>query len=482
MLLITFSTLKRISLMNINPFKLLNINRDAVATNRGFYFQYLSLLKIWVNNFINNTDKDLFSEVCDDIMEIGDRVIFTQLKCYTGLFSLTSAEVRTALLNYFVLHLDRLEGDQPALFVFETNTGIAPRDHLLQTWKANGLANSPDLHRECTNVVRKILLMEIKKIRDRKLARVSIKTESKDAVKEQFQTMLEAITEEQVGTFVGLVQWKFGETSPDAAIARLTLETLKALAHPDFQGRPPRMLFEVLLSEIYRVSQNSARDQRMLNTALIKRLLESRDEELSGYIDNRLLRIMDFRFTELFQSITDVKQIQEEQIAVQQKQRVLIDQLAESVDHVLANKPLERFITPIPPLANLELVERTSVLSNLKSLLSTKRHVAIQGPGGMGKSTLAKQFVHHADHDYEHLIWININTNIFSAIVANPHLLLTLPQSIMERATDEHRFAAIMSYLLTVPGKNLLVLNDYRGEHDKLGLLKELPNWDILLT
>ena len=60
--------------------QIFDINTDAIATNRGFYYQYLSVLKKWINNFIEDNDIKTYTEVDDDIKEVGDNLVFTQIK------------------------------------------------------------------------------------------------------------------------------------------------------------------------------------------------------------------------------------------------------------------------------------------------------------------------------------------------------------------------------------------------------------------
>ena len=67
--------------------KIFDVNTDAIGTNRGFYYQYLLTLKKWVLNYIDKREVVTYIEYEDDIKEIGDEIIFTQVKCYTSSFS-----------------------------------------------------------------------------------------------------------------------------------------------------------------------------------------------------------------------------------------------------------------------------------------------------------------------------------------------------------------------------------------------------------
>lgn len=70
--------------IDLDSIKIFKRNTDAIFTNRGFYYQYLSVLKKWVTNFVNDNDTPIYTEVENDIKEIGENYIFTQLKCYSS--------------------------------------------------------------------------------------------------------------------------------------------------------------------------------------------------------------------------------------------------------------------------------------------------------------------------------------------------------------------------------------------------------------
>ena len=114
--------------------KIFDINTDAVATNRGFYFQYLTVLKKWVQNFINEKDIETYTEVDNDIKEVGEDLIFTQVKCYASNFSFCSSEIKDSIFNFFLLFLKYNNLNENIKFCFSTNTRIAPREKLLARW------------------------------------------------------------------------------------------------------------------------------------------------------------------------------------------------------------------------------------------------------------------------------------------------------------------------------------------------------------
>ena len=55
--------------MNNTNLIVLKKQTDAIATNLGFYYQYLITLKTWLENFLTNEEVDIYCETEDDIFQ-----------------------------------------------------------------------------------------------------------------------------------------------------------------------------------------------------------------------------------------------------------------------------------------------------------------------------------------------------------------------------------------------------------------------------
>lgn len=77
--------------------------RNAIATNRGFYYQYLISLKKWVTNFIDEKNSELLVESGEDIKEEGNINAYSQIKSYSSNFSLQSAHLYPPRLQFRLL-------------------------------------------------------------------------------------------------------------------------------------------------------------------------------------------------------------------------------------------------------------------------------------------------------------------------------------------------------------------------------------------
>lgn len=148
--------------MDKDVLDLININRDAIATNRGFYYQYLNVVLKWVNNYINARNIDIYTEVDDDIKEVGKELIFTQLKCYSSAFSFNSSEIKKALLNFFVQYLQYQ--DFKLSFCFTTNSRLRKNEKLLSSWIVEQPPSNKEILSLCTSKVSEVIAVEIKKI------------------------------------------------------------------------------------------------------------------------------------------------------------------------------------------------------------------------------------------------------------------------------------------------------------------------------
>lgn len=105
--------------------QLINVNRGAAYVNRGFYFQYLTILDQWVFNFISNNDVTVYTEVGNDIKEIGKKLGFTQVKCFYVKFQLYNKNLRNEILIFFVQYLQEKEENPSVEFHFLTNTSYS---------------------------------------------------------------------------------------------------------------------------------------------------------------------------------------------------------------------------------------------------------------------------------------------------------------------------------------------------------------------
>lgn len=294
---------------------------DAVGANRGFIYQYLKTLVLWLNNYRNNKDINIYCEVEDDIKENDEstkRINYTQLKCYSSVLSLKSEDVQKSLYNFFILYL--LNEDYEGTFAFETNTSISRNDKLLASWslEAGRLDLQPELMKQSVLKTREILLSEIEKAKKTKESSLknSIKDKEEKISKEKNLTKrekyikekdkkvkelkeypskvkelkVEIMDDDQLEKFVNRIQWEFNKISAENSLKALESDTLCILRDILRTDTDPNIYFCRLLTEVSKKATNDNEEGRMLNSELLKQILKETDDEINERISKELMK------------------------------------------------------------------------------------------------------------------------------------------------------------------------------------------------
>jgi tetratricopeptide (TPR) repeat protein len=272
--------------------------------------------------------------------------------------------------------------------------------------------------------------------------------------------------------------WPFGSQSPEESIQNLQTEIDSQLAHVKFQGKPQQLLFETVLTEIYKRSQCSVKEQRVVNNQILSELMDRKSEELQAFVDHKFLPLLDLRFTKVYQVIDEIKGIQQELTDQMNDHGEEIRKLKESS----SNSELPKFLALPPTINSSAVIGRQPALLQLHDLLSTNVTVAITGLGGMGKTTLAKFYIHEYESQFDHIIWLEVDLGLLASISLNQDLNAYLDLNIYKPENEDERFNEIIRKLNQVPGNNLLVLNGYKDDTSHLNILSRLRNWKILVT
>lgn len=458
--------------MNESIIKIFEINTDAIATNRGFYYQYLSVLKKWITNYIGDNDVVTLTEVEDDIKEVGKELIFTQVKCYSSSFSLNSTEIKKSLFNFFILYLKYEKSKEKTSFCFSTNSQISPKEKLLLKWVGDiGLVDD-ELLKLCTKKVSDILNKEIK-IRKNKLLQKDISEIKKQEIKNVFNDFIEIINE-NINPFVKSIVWEFSNISPEEAIQSSTKEIYTLLEHPKFESKPNSLLFSVLISEIYRISQKKNEADRVLNNEILLKIIKHTDDELMQLVNNKLTRL--FRI-EIEALKADVEGLM--------KTRDLHSKDISFLKHELKNtkKEIPKHLNLLPDFLSLDITGWENFLREVHSILGTKKMISIYSEGGMGKTTFGKKYLQKYN-DYNHIIWLSVENSIPTSILLDDVLRTNLKStSNLESESIDVTFNNLLNELNKIGGKNLIVI-DIQESENKLTEIKSLSltsNWHKLI-
>lgn len=138
-----------------------------------------------------------------------------------------------------------------------------------------------------------------------------------------------------------------------------------------------------------------------------------------------------------------------------------------------------------------KLIGRTDDLWKVRQLLQQSPKVlAITGVKGIGKTSLAKNYLRQNTLDYQHMAWVTVQNKqpITEAFTKNVALLDNLGLGLNDLTQDAYRkdkvFHLILNVIRHLEGRGLLVLDnvDERIEHLSVLQAIQIPNWHILAT
>ena len=453
----------------------IKINRDAIATNRGFYYQYLHVVLKWLDHYVNGFEDDIKTEVDEDITEIGDQLVFTQIKCYSSVFSLKSPEIKKSLFNFFSLYLEHSNSVTPTIFHFLTNTKISESEQLLQRWVAEQDNMGEETLQQCGTIVSEILFSQINSKIQKSLAKKGISDDQKKALEKNlslFQRLLD--DENLIHDFLIKIRWDFKELPTEEAIDKIIVDINNYLDHPVFEKRPKKLLFDVLLSEIYRISQLTDPAKRNVNKSILDGLLKSNDDEIAHYIDLRFAQLFYSRFEVLEKDVAVMKKTVDRLIDIQKLH-------GEKLEGLSGKKLIPQLITTIPFINPSMMIGRETLIADLQDLLKDNKHVSLNGNGGMGKSSLLKLYVSKYAQDYDHIIWINVETGLVNTLNFHEQLATNLDLPALNPDEFSGRFGLIINKLNQITGNNLLVVDSYDSIEAEMAELQCLANWKMIV-
>ena len=111
------------------------------------------------------------------------------------------------------------------------------------------------------------------------------------------------------------------------------------------------------------------------------------------------------------------------------------------------------------------------------NLIKEKQLLLLNGIGGIGKTTLAIEYLNKYIGYYDHISFVEFNNNIKDSF-----LTAFKNQFDLKSKTSDERFDELIIELENIKGKNLLVIDDIKIE-DEFNLIKDLKsNFELLIT
>lgn len=446
---------------------------SAIPTNRGFYFQYLLTLNKWLTNFLSGSNVVTEVDTNEDIVEVGDQIVFTQVKCYTQDFNLNSKDVKKAVLNFFFNYLDNEDMNLAQTFCFETNSGIRVRENTLKLWAESGDEPLEDeLLRKCHKRITTILNDQLK---TRRRAYRSNQSNKKGflVAERVYKYLTTKINDPEFIRFTKSIKWIFGDMDPEEGIADIEEKISTQLRSKEFQDIPERMLMPVFLTRIYRASIQVDSKNRGLTKQAINEILSWTLEELKEYVDQRV------------GSLFDLSRIQSRLNEHELRINTLEQNVGRNTLNVLTDpKHWSKELTFIPKNEIGSVIGRERVLEEIKDKLKVQRILNLWGIAGTGKSVLAKECVSSANGDLKHVVWLNGDETIQKTFSDAPVLLNNLG-FINGFSKGLSPFEQVINQLNKTQGTGLIVIDGlkYGAEEDVFKELAALgEDWLILIT
>ena len=452
------------------------VDTDAPAVARGFYYQYLVVLAKWIDNYISKENTFIYSEVGDDIKEVGDKLIFTQVKSYSSNLSLKSKAIRSSLFNFYLLFLKNKE-NLSTQFCFYTNTSITPSEKLLKSWIGDPSLEDKKLRAKSISKIRTLLKEESKSRKNKKLNNDKISETQREKIKLGFRQLTEKIEDAFTETFVTNLQWVFEYNLPETSVDSLFDSINDKLHNPLFKQKPASILRDVFLSEIFRCSQKPDPATRVLTNETIDHLLIQTDKDLDSYINNQFLNLIKIRIADLESKVNNLQSIQQSQ------NKILID-LREDVNELKGSgikKLYPKFLTAVPFL-NHTILGRSTISKKLFSKLQTSKAVSISGYTGIGKTVFVQYYLKTYENEYDHILWITFSNNLCSSILLNVVLLDNLEFKPFQQLQTSENLSLVCNVLGQISGKNIIVIDDFYGDQIPLQQILGIQNWHVIIT
>lgn len=206
---------------HISKLHLFAKDTDAPDVIKGFKYQELKTLEVWLYNKVHGINEHIYCDFEDDIFQrdlTSFKSTFKQLKLYSSKnFSFSSEEITKSLAHFFMLFVKgEYLMDEP-LFIFETNTSIAAKKgdndaELLEEWASNQDDISSDLIDKCAVKLKTIIDSYIKKQYE------VIESKGENAELIIAKEVYDSLPEEIWVSFAKSIRWVFDGISNDEAI------------------------------------------------------------------------------------------------------------------------------------------------------------------------------------------------------------------------------------------------------------------------
>lgn len=259
---------------HISKLHLFAKDTDAPDVIKGFKYQELKTLEVWLYNKVHGNNEHIYCDFEDDIFQrdlTSFKSTFKQLKLYSSKnFSFSSKEITKSLSHFFMLFVKgEYLMDEP-LFIFETNTSVAAKRgdndaELLEEWASNQDDISSNLLDKCAS--------KLKAIIDSYIEEQFQKLESEGDNVELLiaKEVYDKLPEDIWVSFAKSIRWVFDGISSDEAIEvsiENSFELIRQLPFP-ISNDEQSLVFDRLRGLVGDKSMQSEPHDRLLTNELL---------------------------------------------------------------------------------------------------------------------------------------------------------------------------------------------------------------------
>lgn len=265
---------------HISKLHLFARDTDAPDVIKGFKYQELKTLEVWLYNKVHGIDEHIYCDFEEDIFQRDLKTFkstFKQLKLYSSKnFSFSSEEITKSLAHFFMLFVKGEYLLDDPLFIFETNTSVASKKgdndaDLLADWVSNQNNLSEDLIAKCSAKLKSIIDVYINEQYE-KLEKQG-KIDDLPIAKEVYDNL----SNETWELFTKAIRWVFDGISRDGAIEVSVGNSLELIGQLPFPiGKDEHSLvFDRLRGVVGDKSMQSDPHSRLLTNDLLESQLLS---------------------------------------------------------------------------------------------------------------------------------------------------------------------------------------------------------------
>lgn len=293
-------------------------NTDAIATNRGFYYQHLKTMKLWINNYIHNSDTDIYCEWEDDIAEqnqVTQKYKFHQVKSYSDRLGINDQHFISSILNFYYLN-QQYDVDE---FYFVTNSDFKPETGKeLKDWHKNQQKSKYDISDNLISTLKKNLITNVSNRLEKGLNRVKderIKGQKTKEIQNKLSTFEANLEQDDFIEFLKKIRFDITQVSdPKEDIENLEQEIVELLKSDKLvYDRTTHQinLFRSIYYEVSKKSSNTGKTNRLLSRDILEKILNYIQIEnvLDFYTDkelvielNKILELYPNHTTEIYEA------------------------------------------------------------------------------------------------------------------------------------------------------------------------------------